>query len=217
MAESAALNSRQISRMHNKATSHGNPFSLSLSPPIYFAYLFHFPAARFNGKERSPGIVFPLFISFSNWQRSVNLTGDTYVLLPLPLGSDFELEPRDFIEKLSFSLFSFYLEEQRSGHHVEERRKKKSRRGVRCLKHSRTVDRGHDRVYEREEEAEAEEEEEEAENVERRASNDRSRSKHFHGKKDAEVDKDETCQKEGGNNESAVTSSRPSTAGWFSG
>lgn len=50
-------------------------------------------------------------------------------------------------------------------------------------------------------------EREEAENVER-ARNDRSRSKHFHGEKDAEVDKDETCQKEGGNNESAVTSSR---------
>lgn len=46
-----------------------------------------------------------------------------------------------------------------------------------------------------------------------KASDDRSRSKHFHGEKDAEVDKDETCQKEGGNNESAVASSRPSTAG----
>lgn len=47
-----------------------------------------------------------------------------------------------------------------------------------------------------------------------KASDDRSRSKHFHGEKDAEVDKDETCQKEGGNNESAVaSSSRPSTAG----
>lgn len=39
---------------------------------------------------------------------------------------------------------------------------------------------------------------------------DRSRSKHFHGEKDAEVDKDETCQKEGANNR--VTSSRTSTA-----
>lgn len=47
-----------------------------------------------------------------------------------------------------------------------------------------------------------------------KASDDRSRSKHFHGEKDAEVDKDETCQKEGGNNESAVaSSSRSSTAG----
>lgn len=68
---------------------------------------------------------------------------------------------------------------------------------------------GHDRVYEREVEAEA------AKNVERRASNDRS--KHFHGEK--EVDKEETCEKEGGNNEEkARLHGRASTAGcWFSG
>lgn len=47
--------------------------SLSLSQ-----YLFHFPAAR-KRKTIARHRFSPFFVSFSNWQRSVNLTGkNTY-------------------------------------------------------------------------------------------------------------------------------------------
>lgn len=76
--------------------------SLSLSQ-----YLFHFPAAR-KRKTIARHRFSPFFVSFSNWQRSVNLTEER---IHTTTRSDFELEPRDFIEKLSFSLSSFYLDE----------------------------------------------------------------------------------------------------------
>lgn len=79
MAESAALNSRQISRMHNKATSHGNPLSLSLN--IYFT----FPP---RGKEkRSPAIVFPLFRIFLELATICEPYGEEYIPLPDPISS----------------------------------------------------------------------------------------------------------------------------------
>lgn len=121
MAENAALNSRQISRMHNKATSHGN----SLSPSRESIY-FTFPPRVSTEKNDRLASFFPfLYLSrIGNDLRRErkrivpSLTGNTYVslLLLLLLGSDFEFEPGDFIEKLSFSLSSFYLEEQRTGH-----------------------------------------------------------------------------------------------------
>lgn len=104
MAESAALNSRQISRMHNKATSHGNPLSLSLSISISLS-------RRAEKKNDRPPSFFPLFCIFLELATICEPYGEEDIPLPLLLRSDFELEPRDFIEKLSFSLSSFYLDE----------------------------------------------------------------------------------------------------------
>lgn len=138
--------------------------SLSLSR----IYLFHFPAARFNGKERSPGIVFPLFISFSNWQRSATRTKKNrfepygeYVRIATTTTTTrirFRVRAGGFYREAIVLAFLFLFRGATNGPPLkrEENLKKKSRRGARCLKHSRTVDRGHDRVYERGEEAEGE-------------------------------------------------------------
>lgn len=96
-------------------------------------YLFHFPAARFNGEEQrsASGIVPPppppprFYNPSWNWQRSATRTKknrrergtrDACIHATAP-GSDFQFEGFHR-EALSFSLFpSFYLEEQqRTGH-----------------------------------------------------------------------------------------------------
>lgn len=186
MAESAALNSRQISRMHNKATSHGNPLSLSLSISISLS-------RRAEKKNDRPPSFFLFFVSFSNWQRSVNLTGKNTYHYQIR----FRVGAEGFYREAIVLAFLFLF--RRASTTLKRERGKVQ--AFECLKHSSWI----------------------VDTTEFRgsgggggggkASDDRSRSKHFHGEKDAEVDKDETCQKEGGNNESAVASSRPSTAG----
>lgn len=129
MAESAALNSRQISRMHNKATSHGNPLSLSLSISISLS-------RRAEKKNDRPPSFFPFFVSFSNWQRSVNLTGKNTYHYQIR----FRVGAEGFYREAIVLAFLFLF--RRATTTLKRERKSP---GVRMFK-TFLVDRGHDRV-----------------------------------------------------------------------
>lgn len=117
MAESAALNSRQISRVHNETTSHGN------SPPR--AISISLSRRAFQRKRTTIGIVSPRFYIFLELaticerKRIVNGERERRVYVP-QLGSDFQFE--GFYREAIVLALSFLLFRGAEGHRGKKRK-----------------------------------------------------------------------------------------------